>query len=191
MGFTFDSPVSTTASAYDKAHRRKSTVSTLPPKALTASSFLDNISQRVRNPFRRSSASKPSKLLSIPTSTAPKPSKPVPAAESLFFRLPLELRETIYGLLVPRREMLHIMMKRRPNKVRHPLVYRRCPVRGDLDNCILHSCKRFLAEGGQGGYFGSFDTISGLLWSCRDMYVLFDRSCISYCYQTSKWNIQH
>jgi hypothetical protein len=76
------------------------------------------------------------------------PSKPVSAAESPFFHLPLELRETIYGLVVARRETLHIMMKRRPNKLLHPLVHRRCRAGGDLDECVLHTASGFsLREG--------------------------------------------
>jgi hypothetical protein len=185
MSFTFDAPVFATASAYDKAHRLKSRGSRLPPRALTASiasssSFLDNVSHRVRNSFRRSNTSDSSNPPSMPSSAASKPSKPVSAAESPFFHLPLELRETIYGL-VARRETLHIMMKRRPNRLLHPLVHRRCRAGGDLDECVLHDCKRFLAEGGQGCYFGSFDTVSGLLWSCRGMYALIPS--FSYCYQ--------
>jgi hypothetical protein len=85
----------------------------------------------------------------MPSSAASKPPKPVSAAESPFFHLPLELRETIYGLVVARRETLHIMMKRRPNRLLHPLVHRRCRAGGDLDECVLHNCKRFLAERGQ------------------------------------------
>jgi hypothetical protein len=190
MSFTFDAPVSATASTYGKAHRVKSRVSRFPPRALTASiasssSFLDNVSHRVRNSSRRSSTSDPSNTSSMPSSAASKPSKPVSAAESPFFHLPLELRETIYGLVVARRETLHIMMKRRPNRLLHPLVHRRCRAGGDLDECVLHDCKRLLAEGGQGCYFGSFDTVSGLLWSCQEMYALIPS--FSYCYQAFKW----
>jgi hypothetical protein len=137
-------------SAYEKARRLKSTVSKLPSRAVTA--FL----------------SAGSSSLSI--SAATEASKPVPAAESPFFRLPLELRETIYGLVVGRREMLHIMMMRRlPNRLIPPLVHRRCPAGGNLEECILHDCKRFLLEGGKGVYYGSFNNIGGLLFSCRDM----------------------
>jgi hypothetical protein len=192
MGFTFDAPVSATASTYDKAHRvksRESRVSKLPLRALIASiasssSFLDNVSHRVHNSFRRSSTSDPSNTSSMPSSAASKPSKLVSAAESPFFHLPLELRETIYGLVVARRETFHIMMKRRPNRLLQPLVHRRCRTGGDLDECVLHDCKRFLAEGGQGCYFGSFDTVGGLLWSCREMYAL--TPSFPYCYQAFK-----
>jgi hypothetical protein len=183
-------PSQDAASTFDKAHRRKSRVSRLPPRALTASiasssSFLDNVSHRARNSFRRSSTSDPPNLSSMPSFPASKPSKPVSAAESPFSHLPLELQETIYGLVVARRETLHIMMKRRPNRLLHPLVHRRCRAGGDLDECDLHDCKRFLAEGGQGCYFGSFDTVSGLLWSCQGIYAL--TSSFSYCYRVFKW----
>ena len=192
VSFSFDVPVSATASAYDKAHRLKSRVSRLSPRALTASiasssSFLDSVSHRARNSFRRSSTSDPSNLSSVPSSPASKPSKLVSAAESPFFHLPLELRETIYGLVVARRETLHIRMKRRPNRLLHPPMHRRSRAGGDLDECVLHDCKRFLAEGGQGCYFGSFDTVSGLLRSCREMYALIPS--FSYCYQAFKWKI--
>lgn len=71
--------------------------------------------------------------------------------------------------------MLHIMMKRHRSKLLHPLVHRRCRAGGDLDDCILHDCKRFLAPEGGGYYFGSFGRVGGLLFSCRDMYVpIFD-----------------
>jgi len=176
MGFTFDAPVSATTSAYDKAHRRQSTVSALPSrprKSSIASSsssftFLGNVTQHIRNPFRRPSTSTSSKP--VPDTTKI-PSKPVPAAESAFFRLPLEIREIIYGHVVGRHETLHIMMKRHRSKLLYPLVHRRCRAGGNLDDCILHDCKRFLASEGGGYYFGSFGRVGGLLFSCRDMYV--------------------
>ncbi|KAE9377285.1 hypothetical protein N431DRAFT_436534 [Stipitochalara longipes BDJ] len=63
------------------------------------------------------------------------------------------------------------MMKRRAGGLSHPLVHRRCQADGDLNECVLHDCKRFLAaEGGQGCYFGSFATISGLLYTSRDIF---------------------
>jgi hypothetical protein len=174
MGLTFDSPVSATTSAFEKAHRLKSKMSIRTPRARTASvaatssqSFLDRATQHIRNLFRRSSACVQS-TISDPAVT--KPSKAVPAADSPFFRLPIELRETIYGLVVGQRNVIHIMMKRRPQRLLYPLVHRRCKTGGTLDDCILIDCKRFPAEGGEGLYFGSFDNIGGLLFSCRDMY---------------------
>jgi hypothetical protein len=178
MSFTFDALVSATTNAYDKAHRLKPRVSMLPSRAVTPSiaaasssnAFLDKASQYIRNPFRHSRISNPSISTSIPSPATAKRSKPVPAVESPLFRLPLELRETIYGLVVGQHEMLHIMMKRRRNRLLHPLVHRRCRAGGNLDECVLNDCKQFLAEGGQGFYFGSFNNLeTGLLFSCRDM----------------------
>jgi hypothetical protein len=177
MVFAFDTSLSMATNTYEKAHRIKSTVSRLPSRTVAAflsacsssNSFLEKASEHIRQPFHRSDTSNSSNSSSLSRSAATKASNPVPAAESPFFRLPLELRETIYGLVVGRREMLHIMMKRRPNRLLHPLVHRRCQADGNLEECILHDCKRFLADGGQGLYFGSFNSIGGLLFSCRDM----------------------
>ena len=177
MGLSFDAPVSATTNAYEKTYSGKSRASRIPLKARTASrasasSFFDNLSNRVRNSFHRSSSSTPPNLTSIPSSPATHPSNSVPAAESLFFRLPLELREAIYGLVVAHRETIHIMMKRRPNGRSHPLVHRICQAGGDLNDCVLHDCKIFLAaEEGQGCYFGSFASVGGILYTSRDMYV--------------------
>jgi hypothetical protein len=165
-------------SAYEKARRLKSTVSKLPSRVVTAflsagsssNSFLEKASEHIRQPFQLFNTSSSFNSSSLSISAATEASKPVPAAESPFFRLPLELRETIYGLVVGRREMLHIMMMRHlPHCPIPPLVHRRCPAGGNLEECILHDCKRFLLEGGKDVYYGSFNNIGGLLFSCRDM----------------------
>ncbi|KAN0117772.1 hypothetical protein V8E51_003749 [Hyaloscypha variabilis] len=175
MGFTFDPPSSDATPPY-KPNPQKSRVPKLSSKAPTASvtssnSFLDHLFHRVRNPFHHSSNSARAKSKSAINPAPSQLSNRAPSADPLFFRLPLELREAIYRLVVAHHETLHILMKRRPNGLSHPLVHRRCQAGGDLNGCILHDCKRFLAaEGGQGCYFGSFATVSGLLYTCRDIY---------------------
>jgi len=184
MGFTFDPPSSDATPPY-KPNPQKSRVPKLSSKAPTASvtssnSFLDHLFHRVRNPFHHSSNSARAKSKSAINPAPSQLSNRAPSADPLFFRLPLELREAIYRLVVAHNETLHILMKRRPNGLSHPLVHRRCQAGGDLNGCILHDCKRFLAaEGGQGCYFGSFATVSGLLYTCRDMYVSIIFSSLS------------
>jgi len=179
MVFAFDASLSMAKSAYEKARRLNSTVSRLPSRVATAflsagsssNLFLKKAFKHMRQPFHRSNTSNSFISSSLSISAVPEASKPVPAAESPFFRLPLELRETIYGLVVGRREMLHIMMEHHGTFFRATLVHRRCRANGNLEKCILRGCKRFLAEEseGEGVYFGSFNSIGGLLFSCRDM----------------------
>jgi hypothetical protein len=179
MGLTFDSPISISSSAYDKAHRRRSTLSALPSTKSTGSpSFLTNLKQSIRKPFRRPSDP-------IPNST-PKPSKSTPAttaADSPFFRLPLSLREQIYGYVVGRHEVLHILLKKNRKATSHnssgyTIAYRRCRAGGNGnenekgEDCISATCKEFL-DVVNGAYFGNFDGVGGLLLSCRDMCVCF------------------
>jgi hypothetical protein len=177
MGLTFDSPISISSSAYDKAHRRRSTLSALPSTKSTGSpSFLTNLKQSIRKPFRRPSDP-------IPNST-PKPSNSKPAttaADSPFFHLPLALREQIYGYVVGRDEVLHILLKKNrkaasQNSSGYTIVYRRCRACGNVNekgkDCISATCKEFL-DIVNGAYFGNFDSVGGLLLSCRDVYVGF------------------
>jgi len=166
MGFTFDAPTYAPSHTIGKRQPAKPKIAGLA----YSSSFLDKFSHRVRNPFHRSNSSASKILTPIPSTPIPQLSKSVPAAESFFFRLPLELREAIYGLIVARRNTIHILIKRRPKGISRPLVHRICQAEGNLNECVLYDCKRFLAiEEGQACYFGSFATVSGLLYTCRDM----------------------
>jgi len=176
MELSFDSPIPATMSVLGKARRFKSRVSifllrALPASVGTASSFLDRATQHVRkNPFSRSSTSTTPKNPPITCSATARPSNLVPATESSFFRLPFELQEKIYGLVIEQRDMFHIMMKRRTNHLLHPLVYRRCKVGGNLDNCFSRECEFFSPMDGACLHVGPFDNIGGLLFTCRDMY---------------------
>ena len=166
MGFTFDAPISINTNAYDKAHRRRSsTPSALPsskPKRNStpgppSSSFLTNLTHRLRNRCAR-------------PSTAVSHANPTPATDPLFFRLPLTLRQQIYGYLVGQKEVLHILLKRKASSLPYGVAYRRCRAGGNVEDCITEKCREFL-DIADGTYFGSFDRIGGLLLACWDMYV--------------------
>jgi hypothetical protein len=160
-GFTFDAVVSAQSTAYDKAHRRQpynpaSVLPSLRPKRPSIST----VASHIKNVFHHSSSTTASKL---------RDPAPTPAPASSFFRLPLELREQIYGYLVGRNEVLHILLseKKRPN--RHFTVsYRRCKIGGNLSDCTSAGCRQF-HDDANGIYYGPFDRIGGLLLTCRAM----------------------
>ncbi|PMD43145.1 hypothetical protein L207DRAFT_542513 [Hyaloscypha variabilis F] len=192
MELSFDSPISATMSVLGKARRFKSRVSIFLLRALPASvgtaSFLNRATQHVRkNPFSRSSTSATLKTPSITCSATARPSNLVPATESSFFRLPFELREKIYGLVIGQRDMFHIMMKRRTNHLLHPLVYRRCKVGGTLENCFSRECKFFSPVDGACLHVGPFDNIGGLLFTCRDIF----REASNVLYTQNIFEIDH
>jgi hypothetical protein len=170
MGFTFDSPISFGSSAYDKTNRRRSAPSALPSSKAkkksttdaTSDSFFAGISHRIRDRVSRSGpgASTLGSNVRPPTQT--------PAVDSLFFRLPLILRQKIYGYIVGQNEILHILLRRNASHLPYGVAYRRCRADGIVDDCVVEKCREFL-DIADGAYFGSFDRVGGLLLTCRDM----------------------
>jgi hypothetical protein len=171
MKFTFDSPLSIGSSAYDKAHRRRRSA----PSALastkskthattgpTSNSFLANLVPRIRNRVGTSGS------ISAAAGSNVQPSNPTSAVNSLLFRLPLALRQKIYGYVVGKDEVLHILLKRKASHLPYSVAHRRCRAGGNTDDCIIKRCREFLNVA-DGSYFGSFDRIGGLLLTSRDM----------------------
>jgi hypothetical protein len=60
-----------------------------------------------------------------------------------------------------------VLLKRKASKG-YFLGYRKCRADGNRDDCIIASCKQF-CDVVNGFFFGSFDSCSALLLSCRDM----------------------
>jgi hypothetical protein len=166
MGFTFDSPISAGSSAYDKSHRRRSTTSSKSRRksttAPTSNSFLANLIHSIRNRGR------PSPPTSSTLASNVQPPAPTPAVDSLFFRLPLRLRQKIYGYIVGQDEVLHILMKRKASHLPYGVAYRRCRAGGNIEDCVIKKCRELL-DVGDGVYFGPFDSVGGLLLASRDM----------------------
>jgi hypothetical protein len=171
MPFTFDSPI-TTASAYKKTHRRKSASSPLlSPKSRnsstagsTSTSLFSKLTNRIGNLTRGSGSPSSTIDSNVQSST------PTPASDSLFFLLPLPTRQKIYGYVIGRQEVLHILLKHKPSAQAHgcSIAYRRCRAHGHIDDCVASTCREFL-DIADGAYFGSFDHAGGLLLTCRDM----------------------
>ena len=162
MGLYFDSVFSASSDAHDKAKR-------------TASAHTTNFSPHVPGKARRlrrlvQQRSPPPKTTLITTSGQTEIAAPTPAINSLFFRLPLSLRQKIYGYVVGQEEVLHVMMRRSARSTsRVPcLAHRRCHAGGNFGHCALQRCRQFL-DTADGGYYGSFDRIGGLLLTCRDV----------------------
>src|SRR5258706_14105852 len=133
MGFTFDSPISHSSSAYDKAHWSRSRTYDLPSsKSKRTPTVLDKLKRKSRELFGESGAS-PS---SLAVHTA-KSINPTPATQSLFFRLPLAVREKIYGYVVGQNELLHILLRYRSSPSRWEVAYRRCGAGGHVEDCVL------------------------------------------------------
>ena len=109
-----------------------------------------------------------SRSVSSPLGSIVQPTRPTPAVDSLFFRLPLGVRQKIYGYVVGQHEVLHVLMKRKASHRPYGVVYRRCRAGGDTTYCIMATCKGFL-DVANGVYFGSFDRVGGLLLTSRDM----------------------
>jgi len=157
-----NSSASPASNAHDKSQRQDLITSVLPIRARRAAlatsskTVLSSVSQHIRHPFRRSE----------PGSSSSKPTVP---AESPFFRLPFELRESIYELVYGQYDTFHIMMKHKPFKLRDNIVHRLCRTGGDLDTCAAHGCKQFPDEQRRGVYSGSFNNVCGLLFTCWDL----------------------
>lgn len=168
MGLTFASPISYSSSAYDKAHRTRSTAYTLPlPKHKTT--LLERLKSKSRKSFGGFGG--PNSYLAVDTA---KSLSPGPAKQSRFFRLPLAVREKIYGYIVGQNELLHMLLRYRAAPSRWKVAYRRCTAGGNVDYCILHRCREF-HDFVKASYFGYFDHVGGLFRSCQDMQV-------NYCY---------
>jgi hypothetical protein len=159
MGFTFDSPISASYTAAEKANKQRPRGIPLPPpktKRRSISSSLANIRHSFGHSNSVSSPISPSSL-----------SNSIPASASQFFRLPLCIREKIYGYVFGHDQVFHVLLKRKVSKG-YFIGHRRCRADGNRDDCIITDCKQF-CNVLNGFYFGYFDSCSGLLLSCRDM----------------------
>jgi len=95
MGFTFDSPISITTNAYEKAHRhRRAPSCPVPAKRSRHSPVFMSISSHVLLPLKKSVVPAPSRKAYHLTQRKPA----TLAKDSTFFRLPLKVREKIYGV---------------------------------------------------------------------------------------------
>ena len=174
MGFIFDSPISIFSSAYEVTHRRKSTAyPSLTSKSKKSPASLEKLKCKARKAFSGSGSS-PS---SLAVDTA-KFTNPTPAKQSHLFRLPLAVRQKIYGFIVGQHELLHIMLRYRAAPTRWKVAYRRCAAGGVVEDCVLKNCREFYNVS-HGSYFGYFDHVGGLFLACRDMYVIYHFSIIS------------
>jgi len=171
-GFTFDSPVSTQYSAQDKAQRRRTTTSfqsstsfsrpkrSASTPASPSKSFLSNIIKRF------SHQSPPSSTLASASPNCN--SQSVPAAESLFFLLPLGVRKQIYGYIVGTGETLHILLKHKPSNPTPIIGHRRCIASGKATDCVSGKCRELNILDCR--YVGQFDRRAvALFLSCRKM----------------------
>jgi hypothetical protein len=169
MGFTFDSPISASYTAADKANKQRPRGIPPPPSKTKRKSISSSLAN-FRNSFGRSGAvSSPISPSSLPNSTT--------ASDSQFFRLPLSIREKIYGYVVGGDQILHVLLKRKFSKG-YFIGHRRCRAEKSRDDCVITNCKQF-CNILSGFYFGYFDSCSRLLLACRDMYfslpILFRR----------------
>lgn len=164
-GFTFDSPISHSASAYDKAHRSHTTplsrVYAIPSsKSKKKPALLDKLKSKARKPFGGSGSSSSSRALHK--------TPPTPAKESPLFRLPLAVREKIYGIAIGQHELLHVLLRYRSSPSRWKVAYRRCRAGGHVEDCVLKDCREF-HDVVKGSYYGYFNHVGGLFLTCRDM----------------------
>jgi hypothetical protein len=149
--FYLEAPTSLHASAHDKSHRSRSTVTPIPStRSKKTTALLDQIKRKVRKSL---SGSGPSR-----TFVRAEPIRPTAASESRFFRLPLSVREKIYGYLVGQNELLHILLRYRSAPARWRVAYRRCSANGNVENCYLKDCREF-HDLVKGSYYGNFDRI--------------------------------
>ena len=162
MGLYFDSVISAGSDAHDKATRRTSKHST------NFSPHLPGKAKRLQGLFRQQST--PPKTTLPRAGARTETAAATPAIDSLFFRLPLSLRQKIYGYVIGQGEVLHVVLKRTARTTSHDprLAHRRCHAGGDFGHCALQRCRQLL-DAADGGYYGSFDRIGGLLLSCRDV----------------------
>jgi hypothetical protein len=176
MGITFDSPISASYTAYDKANKHKPSGIPLPskpkPKRKSFSSPSSLLSKIHPSFGRRSNSLSSSPVLSPDAQINEETNAPgrVPAKDSSFFRLPRTLREKIYGYILGQDETLHVLLKRKASTNSYVLGHRRCRAGGNRDDCGIANCRQFL-DVVNGVYFGSFDRAISLLLACRDMYV--------------------
>lgn len=168
MGFYFDAPISHHTSAYDKANRSRSTSYTLPlAKSKTTPALLDQLKRKARKHLGGSDGSSSSRAV-----VSAEAIRPTPAKQSRFFRLPLSVREKIYGHIAGQGELLHVLLRYRSAPSRWRVAYRRCRAGGNVENCVLKDCREF-HDFVKGSYFGYFDHVGGLFLSCRDMWVVY------------------
>lgn len=164
MGFHFDAPISHSTSAYDKANRSRSTAYALPStKSKKTPALLDHLKRKAHKPFSGFGSASSSR-----TDAKAEYNSPTPAQQSRFFRLPLSVRQKIYGYIVGQHELLHVLLRYRAAPSRWRVAYRRCGADGVVENCVLKNCKEF-HDLMKGSYYGYFDHVSGLFLSCRDM----------------------
>src|ERR1700760_539147 len=105
MGLYFDAPISAWSSAHDKASRSRSTAYALPStKSKKTPALLDQVKRKARKSFGGSGG-----LSSSRAGATAESIRPTPAKQSRFFRLPLAVREKIYGYIVGQGELLHIL----------------------------------------------------------------------------------
>jgi hypothetical protein len=159
--FYLDAPVSQWSSAHTKANRPRSTVEPLPASVSTRHKLTNQLKNKARKAFSGSRSS----TRSLPVA---EPIWPTAAKESRFFRLPLHVRQKIYGYLVGQNELLHVLLRYRSAPSRWRIAYRRCNASGNVENCYLKDCREF-HDLVKGSYFGRFDRVGGLFLSCRDM----------------------
>jgi len=159
-GFYLDAPTSLWSSAYDKAHRTRSTAYALP---VSKSKAKPALLAKLKSLGKSDKASSPV-VHSVIHST--------PALESQFFRLPLAVREKIYGYVVGQNELLHMLLRYRSSPPRWEVAYRRCGAGGRTEDCVLKHCREF-HDHRKGSYFGYFNHVGGLFLTCRDLYVFF------------------
>lgn len=164
MGLTFEAPFSLWSSAYDKAHRSrpKSPYALPSPKSRTQVS-LDKLKRRASKALGGSGGSS-----SATAGQTDEPINPTHARQSQFFRLPLDVRERIYGLAIGRNELLHILLRYRSSPSRWEVAYRRCGAGGKTEDCVLKDCRQY-HDLVKGSYYGYFDHVGGLFLTCRDM----------------------
>ncbi|KAH8799709.1 hypothetical protein F5884DRAFT_810959 [Xylogone sp. PMI_703] len=178
MGLTFEAGFSLWSSAYDKAHRTRDTRYVLPvSKSKRTPASLDKLKRRASKAFRGPSGPQSSHA-------AQATSSPTPARQSQFFRLPLAVREGIYGYVVGRHELLHILLRYRSSPSRWEVAYRRCGAGGKVEDCVLKGCREY-HDVVKGSYYGYFDHVGGLFLTCRDVYeeasrVLYSQNTLEF-----------
>ena len=160
MGLTLESPISFDgSSAHDKATRRDS------PHASSFSPFHAFKARRVSRRLSRQQSAKTTEITSASNCAAEAPrSGGVPAERSIFFALPLHLREHIYSLIIsPGTTILHIVLKHHNQRDKRLIRFRSCCASAALDRpCCSAGCKAWLVTG-TGTYRGAFDSIMNVL----------------------------
>ncbi|RFU26991.1 hypothetical protein B7463_g9354, partial [Scytalidium lignicola] len=178
MGFTFEAPFSAWSSAYDRAHRSRNTAYVLPvSNSKRTPASVDKLKRKASKAL--GGAGRPHSSSAVHTS-----SSTTHAGQSQFFRLPLAVREKIYGILIGQNELLHILLRYRSSPSRWEVAYRRCGAGGHTEDCILKGCREF-HDRVKGSYFGYFDHVGGLFLSCRDIYreasrVLYNQNTLEF-----------